>query len=273
MQFQPNLGEYSPRHTDTDLFGQTGVLTAMTRSVEIAPETNVYNNLFVGIAAQRNLLALNATIEAFRAGETGKGFAVVAREVFASEIPLWTGGIVHGDYNAPAWSGANTASEFNSFRPDILLTSSEAGRVLVRDPTDIGYRRPSQGVGDAPKPPVGRITGPVRLIAAVARSWLLSDAELAELLAYRRPVDIRDVLEGRRTFVGMDDQLDRARLIYKIHSLLARLFVEPSQETEWIRASNSGLGDVSPLNCMINQRIPGMVEVLRYVEINVSTPR
>ncbi|MDX2102929.1 MAG: antitoxin Xre/MbcA/ParS toxin-binding domain-containing protein [Alphaproteobacteria bacterium] len=111
------------------------------------------------------------------------------------------------------------------------------------------------------------------LIQAVARAWSLSDEELAKLLAYGRASTIRDVLNGTRTFLGTEDQFDRARQIFKIHSLLAELFVDPSQEEVWIRRPFSAFSGVSPLNHMLNNRIPGMVQVLHYLETYVANPR
>ena len=133
-------------------------------------------------------------------------------------------------------------------------------------PTQLSAQQPSTL-------PFGRITGQVKLIQSVARAWDIDDSELARLLGYQNPAHVRDVLKGRRTFTGTEDRFDRARIMYKIHSTLARLFVDTAQEATWIRSPNSGLQNISPLNYMLNRRIPGMVAVLQYVELDVALRR
>jgi hypothetical protein len=132
-----------------------------------------------------------------------------------------------------------------------------------------------QGLGDQvvsqQRPPSqarlqGRVTGPVRLIQQVARAWSLTNSELANLLAYPSETLIPALLEGRITFVAETDQGDRVRIMYAIHSTLADLFVNASDEARWLRDKLSILENLSPLAYMLQKRIPGMIAVRDLVE-------
>lgn len=112
----------------------------------------------------------------------------------------------------------------------------------------------------------GRITGPVRLIQAISRSWSLSNSELANLLAYSSEMLIPTLLEGRMTFVPHTDRSDRLRIMYSIHAILANLFVNPADEARWVHDQLPLLGNLSPLDYMLRNRIPGILRVREVVE-------
>jgi hypothetical protein len=112
----------------------------------------------------------------------------------------------------------------------------------------------------------GRITGPVRLIQALSRSWALSNADLANLLAYSSEMLIPALLEGRMTFAPNTDRADRLRIMYSMHTTLADLFVNASDEARWLRDPLPFLGSLSPLECMLQNRIPGILRVQEMVE-------
>ena len=112
----------------------------------------------------------------------------------------------------------------------------------------------------------GRITGPVRLIQAVSRSWSLSNSEIANLLAYPSETLIPALLGGRLTFAPNTDRSDRLRIIYSIHAILANLFVNPADEARWLRDQLPLLGNLSPLEYMLRNRIPGILRVQEVVE-------
>jgi hypothetical protein len=112
----------------------------------------------------------------------------------------------------------------------------------------------------------GRLTGPVRLIQVVARAWALSNTELAALLAYPTETLIPGLLEGRMTFAPDSDRTDRVRIMYSIHATLADLFVDGEHEARWLRDRLPILDNLSPLECMLQRRIPGMVLVQDLVE-------
>lgn len=112
----------------------------------------------------------------------------------------------------------------------------------------------------------GRVTGPVRLIQQIARAWSLTNSELADLLAYPSETLVPALLEGRRTFSSETDRGDRVRTMYAIHSTLADLFVDASDESRWLRDRLAILENMSPLVYMLQKRIPGMLAVQDLVE-------
>lgn len=112
----------------------------------------------------------------------------------------------------------------------------------------------------------GRITGPVRLVQEVTRAWSLNSSELMTLLAYPSEELVSGLLDGRITFWPESDRGDRLRLMYFIHSTLADLFVNPADEGRWMRAKLADLDDLSPLEYMLQKRIPGMVALRAFVE-------
>ena len=118
----------------------------------------------------------------------------------------------------------------------------------------------------APTALQGRVTGPVRLIQQIARAWSLTNSELANLLAYSSETLVPALLEGRMTFATETDQGDRVRIMYAIHSTLADLFVDASDEGRWLRDRLAILENMSPLAYMLQKRIPGMLAVRDLVE-------
>jgi hypothetical protein len=112
----------------------------------------------------------------------------------------------------------------------------------------------------------GRVTGPVRLIQQIARAWSLTNSELANLLAYPSETLVPALLEGRMTFAIEPDRGDRVRIMYAIHSTLADLFVDASDEGRWLQDRLAILENMSPLEYMIQKRIPGMLAVQDLVE-------
>jgi hypothetical protein len=54
--------------------------------------------------------------------------------------------------------------------------------------------------------------------------------------------------------------------MYFIHSTLADLFVNPADEGRWMRAKLADLEDLSPLEYMLQKRIPGIVALRAFVE-------
>jgi hypothetical protein len=112
----------------------------------------------------------------------------------------------------------------------------------------------------------GRVIGPVPLIQQIARAWSLTNSELARLLAYPSETLVPALLEGRMTFATETDQGDRVRIMYAIHSTLADLFVDTSDEGRWLRDRLAILENMSPLAYMVQKRIPGMLAVRDLVE-------
>jgi hypothetical protein len=112
----------------------------------------------------------------------------------------------------------------------------------------------------------GRITGPVRLIGAIRTAWSLSEAELAQLLSYPSVELIGRLLEGGITFRPESDQGDRVRIMYRVHSTLAGLFVDPADEGRWLRDGIDFFDNLSPLEYMLEHRIPGMLHVEDFIE-------
>jgi hypothetical protein len=112
----------------------------------------------------------------------------------------------------------------------------------------------------------GRITGPVRLLQEVTKAWSLNPSELMNLLAYPSEGLVCGLLDGRITFWPESDRGDRLRLMYFIHSTLADLFVNPADECRWMRTRLADLDDLSPVEYMLQKRIPGMVALRAFVE-------
>jgi hypothetical protein len=100
----------------------------------------------------------------------------------------------------------------------------------------------------------------------MSRSWALSNSELANLLAYPSEMLIPALLGGRMTFAPNTDRSDRLRIMYSIHAILANLFVHPEDEARWLRDQLPLLGNLSPLEYMLRNRIPGMLRVQEVVE-------
>jgi hypothetical protein len=111
----------------------------------------------------------------------------------------------------------------------------------------------------------GRRTGPVQILSKIAKDWQLSDAELARLLAYPDSQSAVDLLDGRTSLRDADRE-DRVRLLFGIYRILFSLFPEPARQQAWLRGANQNLHNKSPLEFMIERRIPGMVSVQNLVE-------
>jgi hypothetical protein len=112
----------------------------------------------------------------------------------------------------------------------------------------------------------GRITGPVKMIGKIQTAWELTSLELANLMGYPNRVIVAGVLEGRITFRPDSDQGDRLKIMYMIHAVLAGLFVESRDEAHWMRSPLHDLGDISPLQYMLQKRIPAMMDIQAFVE-------
>jgi hypothetical protein len=147
--------------------------------------------------------------------------------------------------------------------------------VLEGPPSQTAESLPNQGFNQLSftqspdRPPgdlKGRITGPVRLVQQIARAWNLSTGELVNLLAYPTEGLVSALLDGRITFWPETDRGDRVRIMYFVHNTLADLFLNPSDEARWIREPLDDLGGLSPLQYMLQKRIPGMLAVRAFVE-------
>jgi hypothetical protein len=114
------------------------------------------------------------------------------------------------------------------------------------------------------EPMKGRRTGPVKVLSKIAKDWRLSDSELASLLAYPDSQSAADLLDGSLSLRGPDRE-DRVRLLYGIYRILSSLF-PPERQQAWLRGPNQYLSDKSPLDFMMERRIPGMVSVQTLVE-------
>lgn len=110
-----------------------------------------------------------------------------------------------------------------------------------------------------------RVTGTARLIQVIVRAWELTNAQTSSLLAYRNEA-ASALLDGGMTFAGDDDRADRLTILYSIHSSLADLFVEKKDEARWIRDRLPILENLSPLDYMLENQIPGMLRVQELVQ-------
>ena len=96
------------------------------------------------------------------------------------------------------------------------------------------------------------------LIKAIARSWWLTNAELANLLAIPTKILIPDLLKGPLSFKPNSDTAERLRIIYSIHACLAYLFLNPADEARWIHQKLPILANLSPLHYMLQFKLPGI---------------
>jgi hypothetical protein len=125
-----------------------------------------------------------------------------------------------------------------------------------------GERVAAKILGELIKP---RRTGPVQVLSKIANDWRLSNTELAGLLAYSNSQSAAELLDGRISLRNPDRE-DRVRLLYRIYRVLSSLFPEVPQQQAWLRATNPNLGNKSPLEFMLERRIPGMISVQNLVE-------
>jgi hypothetical protein len=109
-----------------------------------------------------------------------------------------------------------------------------------------------------------RRTGPVQVLSKIANDWQLSHTELASLLAYPDSQSAADLLDGRASLRNPDRE-DRVRLLYRIYRILRSVFSEVDRQT-WLRTANPNLHKKSPLEFMMERRIPGMISVQNLVE-------
>jgi Protein of unknown function (DUF2384) len=115
------------------------------------------------------------------------------------------------------------------------------------------------------EPMKGRRTGPVQVLGKIATDWQLSYAELASLLAYPDGQSAAELLDGRASLRNPDRE-DRVRLLYRIYRVLSSLFPDVGRQQAWLRATNENLRNKSPLEFMMERRIPGMISVQNLVE-------
>jgi hypothetical protein len=181
--------------------------------------------------------------------------------------------------NRAQWRPPQSAGELTSFAPALSGTAALVGGLYIVSPrqellfVNLPVRQTAVQQPQPARPALvipGRVTGPVRLIQQVARAWVLTDQELAFLLAYPSRQLAAELLAGQLTFSGNEDRDDRARLMYLIHSTLVDLFVDSYQEGRWIRAPNVLLNNEAPLQVMIKRRIPGMLAVRDVVEHSLA---
>ena len=111
----------------------------------------------------------------------------------------------------------------------------------------------------------GTLSGPVRLIRRISEAWHLTDDEFQTVMGYSEPRFAKDLMSGLR-LLEAGDQEDRVRLLWMIHDTLADLFVDPEDESRWLRGPLDAFKGQSPLAFMMSRRIPGMIEVRAFVE-------
>lgn len=109
------------------------------------------------------------------------------------------------------------------------------------------------------------LSGPVRLLRRISEAWHLTDDEFRTVMGYSEPRFAKDLMSGLR-LLEAGDQEDRVRLLWMIHDTLADLFVDPEDESRWLRGPLDAFKGQSPLAFMMSRRIPGMIEVRAFVE-------
>lgn len=108
-----------------------------------------------------------------------------------------------------------------------------------------------------------------RVVAALLGKWALpADAQLALLgLSPESRKVLAQYRRGERALPNSRDTLDRAGYLLGIHKGLRLLF--PEDETlryGWVQRRNRLLGERTPLQVMIEDGLPGLARVARFVD-------
>jgi hypothetical protein len=189
----------------------------------------------------------------------------VFSSVFGSSNTLISAARLILDVDIPP---AMTFVEFKAVAP-FTQPSSTSFSEQDKSLTWLGTLRFRGSIGDASKILGERVkarrTGPVQVLSKIANVWQLSHAELASLLAYPDSQSAADLLDGR-TSLRNPDREDRVRLLYRIYRILSSGFSEVAQQQSWLRTANPNLHNKSPLEFMMERRIPGMISVQNLVE-------
>jgi hypothetical protein len=159
-----------------------------------------------------------------------------------------------GQDSSVSFSGQASSVSFSGQASSISF--SEQDKMLTRMP------EASKNLGERVK---ARRTGPVQVLGKIANDWQLSHAELASLLAYPDSQSAEDLLDGRASLRNPDRE-DRVRFLYRIYRIVSSAFPEVAQQNAWLRAKNENLRNKSPLEFMMERRIPGMISVQNLVE-------
>ena len=110
-----------------------------------------------------------------------------------------------------------------------------------------------------------RITGPVRFVKTLLRTWKLDPRDAAVLLGLDKR-NILDVLDGRCALPAGRDVEDRIAYLFHIRRTLSGLFRDEEVENEWLREDHSLLDDQSPLGLMREGSMENLLLVKEYVE-------
>lgn len=118
------------------------------------------------------------------------------------------------------------------------------------------------------RPSLNRITGPVRFVGNLLRTWRLERRDAATVLGFER-IDLPygcDVLGGRRALPAGRDTKDRIVYLFQIRRTLSSLFRDEEVENDWLRENHSLLDDRSPLDLMLEGSMEHLLLVKEYVE-------
>lgn len=113
-----------------------------------------------------------------------------------------------------------------------------------------------------------RITGPVRFIGNLLRTWRLERRASAALLGFEQTdlPYVYDVLDGRHALPAGRDIKDRIAYLFQIRRTLSGLFRDEEVENDWLREEHSLLEDQSPLTLMLEGSMENLLLVKEYVE-------
>lgn len=137
-----------------------------------------------------------------------------------------------------------------------------------REISQQALRDQSESYHLARRPFPTRITGPVRFVGNLLRTWRLERRASAALLGFEQ-IDlpyVYDVLDGRRALPAGRDIKDRIAYLFQIRRTLFGLFRDEEVENDWLREEHSLLEDQSPLALMLEGSMENLLLVKEYVE-------
>ncbi len=116
-------------------------------------------------------------------------------------------------------------------------------------------------------PPQGQLSGPVKFIQSLLKTWRLTQDDAAPLLGFEDSDRHRvsNLLKGRAVLSGRDVK-DRIAYLLQIRKTLSALFLNEEVENEWLREKHSILNNIAPMELMLEGTMENLLLVKEYVD-------